>query len=93
MDFKNELIIDDYQIQGYMTSLVIFNLSIVLLSASCILLLYNLDQYFLLASISLFISILNLLDFILVSKKYSEYKLMYEEDGKEPRELFPKRVE
>ena len=91
--FKFKQAIYDYEIEGYNAILTLLYISIFQLSF-CTLLYFKMPNFFLFNLISsLIVVALNLVEFIFISKGYAGYRLVYEENGKEPRELFPKRVE
>ncbi len=79
----------DNEIRGYLTKLVnMYSNAILIIFASSILAVAFNDMWYIIFMV--FFSFgLSILEFVLTSKKYSEYKMVYEAFEREPRELFP----
>lgn len=93
MPFKFKREIYDNEITGYKSYITLMYISILQLSF-CILIFCIMPKDFLVNLIlSSIVLILNIIGFIMISKEYSEYRLFYEEYEKDPRELFPLKVE
>lgn len=87
---KYKMRISDKEIESYKATLLVFLSSTVLLVICLILGYINIQRYLPQVIVSSVILILASIEFILVSKKYSEYQLMYEEFRKKPRILYTK---
>ncbi len=87
--YKEEIYDDD--ISSYKSRFINFTISMFLLTSSVILYINNLIKFWVVLSFCIFNVIISGIDFLIESKNYSEYRLMYEENNKSPRELFQKK--
>ncbi|NLN80774.1 MAG: hypothetical protein GX132_05255 [Erysipelotrichia bacterium] len=78
----------DNEILPHTFSMVNFYMSLLPLSIGICVLHSNFKQYWYIVLILLFASLFSLVEYLLTTKKYSEYKLVYKEDDKEEIELF-----
>lgn len=78
------------EIKSYLAKLINVVANLSLFSLSIFMLINGLWYVTILLLIN---SALGVIDFILISNKYNEYKMVYQEYGKEERELFPKEYE
>jgi hypothetical protein len=88
---KFKLEIYDNEIAGYNSSKLFLLVHFSIFSIAVLLCIYSLHEYMLLLIVSIIILILNAFDFLKVSFEYSKYVLVYQENDKNPRELFPKK--
>lgn len=82
--------IEDYEITGYYSSLFYLLVHLWILTIASLLCIYNLKLYYPSLIISAIMFGFNTIDFTVLSKEYSKYELMYQENDKDPRNLFPK---
>lgn len=83
--FKHEIY--DREIDAYNSSFFVLLIHLAIFVVAVLLLLYNLSDYLIFFVVSFVFLLLNVREFINLSLEYAKYVLMYQEDGKEPREL------
>lgn len=88
---KFKLEIYDNEIAGYNSSKLFLIVHFSIFSISVLFSIYNFTEYMLFFIVSSIILFLNSFDFLKVSFEYSKYVLVYQENDKNPRELFPKK--
>lgn len=79
----------DWEIEGYTWSLAKLYFSFCLLSSGISLLVLDFKHTWYFTLLTSIIFIIEIIEFYIVSKKYSEYKLVYSEYEKDERLLFP----
>ncbi len=91
INFKLEIY--DNEIEGYNTTRLTLLIHFSVFSVLGLLFLRDSQVYLQLFCISCAILSINLIDFIKISKEYSKYELVYKENEKEARKLFPNIIE
>ncbi|MDD5292849.1 MAG: helix-turn-helix transcriptional regulator [Candidatus Izemoplasmatales bacterium] len=88
---KFKLEIYDNEIAGYKSSKLFLLVQFSIFSISILLSIHNFTEYMLFLIVSTIILFMNAFDFSRVSFEYSKYVLVYQENDKNPRELFPSK--
>lgn len=88
-DKKLKKKIYDNEIDGYISKLVnLYNYSILIVIVSS-LLSTDFKNFWYIGLLCFIAFVLSIIEFILISKKYNEYEMVYERFKEEPRKLFP----
>jgi len=88
---KFKLEIYDNEIGGYNSSRLFLLIHFAIFAISILLNIYYFQEYLPFLIISFIMLGLNVFDYIKISLEYSKYVLVYQENDKNPRELFPKK--
>lgn len=88
---KFKLEIYDNEFQGYYSTIFILLVQFVIVSIFVRYVFFEFLKYYPYLIMSIFALTINILDFIMISREYSKYMLVYKENDKEPRELFPEK--
>ncbi len=86
--FKTEIY--DNEIAGYNSSKLFLAVHFAIFSNAILLCIIGFKEYLVFLIVSTILLVLNGFDFIKVSFEYTKYVLMYQENDKDPRALFPK---
>ncbi len=79
----------EYEINGYISKLVLVIISSIFSVFGIGLLSFDVKKCWFISVLSLLPFIFSIIEFILISKKYSEYKMVYKKYGEDEVELFP----
>jgi len=88
---KFKLEIYDNEITGYNSSKFSLIIHFSIFSVAVMFAMYDFNYYMTFLTVSFVFLVLNSLDFVNISLEYAKYTLMYQENNKNPRELFPKK--